>query len=164
MAMLRLLPIAPAELRLLARGVAPAWPGLTVLDGALPPDRVALRALQHLATGKPSHWCATFCMVAPAGRVIVGSCGFKDVPQRGRVEIGYGVAPVAQRQGHASAAVAELLRLATLSGEVVAVLAQVSADNPASTRVVQRLGFLPRGERLDLEGEMLVQWVRALAA
>jgi ribosomal-protein-alanine N-acetyltransferase len=161
--MLHLLPIAPAELRLLARGVAPAWPGHTVLDGALPPDRVAQRALQHLAIGKPPQWCATFCMVAPAGRLIVGSCGFKDVPRRGRVEIGYGVAPAAQRQGHAGAAVAELLRLAALSGEAVEVLAQVSADNPASIRVVQRLGFLPRGQRLDHAGEMLVQWVRRLA-
>ncbi len=161
--MLCLRPIAPPELRLLARGLAPTWPGHAVLDGALPPERVAQRALQHLAIGKPSSWCATFCMVAPARRLIVGSCGFKDVPRRGRVEIGYGVAPAAQRQGHASAAVAELLRLAALSGEAVEVLAQVSADNPASTRVVQRLGFLPRGQQMDHEGEMLVQWVRQLA-
>lgn len=96
--------------------------------------------------------------------LIVGSCGFKNEPVDGQVEIGYGMSPEARNQGYATAAVAELVALARSPGNVDAVLAQVNRTNIASTRVVQKLQFKPDGERLDHEGELLVQWIYRLAA
>ena len=161
--MVGLLPIAVDHLRLLALAQVPATLALRALAEAMPPPFVADRSLQQLGAGKPLAWCAPFYMVRNDDAAIVGSCGFKDTPKQGRVEIGYGVAPQARRQGMAVAAVAQLLALANASDEVREVLAQVSPTNVASTRVVQRLGFLPCGQQLDHEGEMLVQWVCRMA-
>ncbi len=161
--MLKLVPIPVGDLRLLALAQVPATLALRALAEAMPPPFVAERSLQQLGAGKPLVWCAPFYMVRTDDAAIVGSCGFKDMPKQGRVEIGYGVAPQARRQGMAGAAVAQLLALANASDEVREVLAQVSPANVASTRVVQRLGFLPCGQQLDHEGEMLVQWVCRMA-
>ena len=161
--MLKLVPIPVDDLRLLALAQVPATLALRALAEAMPPPFVAERSLQQLGAGKPLVWCAPFYMVRTDDAAIVGSCGFKDMPKQGRVEIGYGVAPQARRQGMAGAAVAQLLALANASDEVREVLAQVSPANVASTRVVQRLGFLPCGQQLDHEGELLVQWVCRMA-
>ncbi len=161
--MVDLVPIPVDDLRLLALAQVPATLALRALAEAMPPPFVADRSLQQLGAGKPLAWCAPFYMVRNDDAAIVGSCGFKDMPKQGRVEIGYGVAPQARRQGMAGAAVAQLLALANASDEVREVLAQVSPANVASTRVVQRLGFLPCGQQLDHEGEMLVQWVCRMA-
>jgi RimJ/RimL family protein N-acetyltransferase len=67
-------------------------------------------------------------------------------------------------QGHASAAVKALLAIALSSGRANEVLAQVSANNEASTRVVAKLGFTASGTRVDEHGETLVQWVATNAA
>ena len=160
---LELVPIPVDDLRLLALAQVPATLVFRTLAEAMPPPFVADRSLQQLGAGKPLAWCAPFYMVRNDDAAIVGSCGFKDTPKQGRVEIGYGVAPQARRQGMAVAAVAQLLALANASDEVREVLAQVSPTNVASTRVVQRLGFLPCGQQLDHEGEMLVQWVCRMA-
>ena len=161
--MLKLVPIPVGDLRLLALAQVPATLALRALAEAMPPPFVAERSLQQLGAGKSLAWCAPFYMVRTDDAAIVGSCGFKDMPKQGRVEIGYGVAPQARRQGMAGAAVAQLLALANASDEVREVLAQVSPANGASTRVVQRMGFLPCGQQLDHEGEMLVQWVCRMA-
>jgi [ribosomal protein S5]-alanine N-acetyltransferase len=125
---------------------------------ALPPSFVAKRALDLLAEGKPAFWCNTFLIVQNSTGRIVGSCGFKNEPLDGRVEIGYGVSPDCRRQGVATAAVKQLLDLATSSG-AREVLAEVVPDNLASTRVVQKLGFINNGTRVDEDNETVVQWV-----
>jgi RimJ/RimL family protein N-acetyltransferase len=157
--LLGLMQIAVGDLRLLALSQVPAWLLSSTLAEAMPPPFVADRSLQQLGAGKPQVWCAPFYMLRSSDALVVGSCGFKDMPTQGRVEIAYGVAPEARRQGMAGAAVAQLLRIAGASDAVFQVLAQVSPTNIASTRVVQRLGFLPCGQQLDHAGEMLVQWV-----
>ena len=92
-----------ADLQVLAAGGVPAAARHCAQRDALPPDFVAARSVAQLQQGKPAHWCATFYIVAPdllnaALPCIVGSCGFKDVPVDGRVEIGYGVSPARQRR------------------------------------------------------------------
>lgn len=127
------------------------------LPDALPPPFVAERALRHLRAGKPAEWCATFYMRDAEG-VIVGSCGFKDAPLAGEVEIGYAVAPAVRGTGVAAAGVQCLLALAAQAPEVDRVIANVAPDNVASTRLVQRLGFIATHEWVDPSGERLMRW------
>ena len=140
----------------LASGLAPAALGATV-PGALPPAFVAARALDQLAVGTPAEWCATFYIQNAQG-VIVGGCGFKGAPTEGEVEIGYAVAPAFREAGAGAAAVRRLLEIAARAPQVSHVVANVAPDNVASTRLVQRLGFVAKGEWIDWSGERLVRW------
>jgi ribosomal-protein-alanine N-acetyltransferase len=151
--------ISRADLQVLVdAGLPDSVAGRTV-DGALPPPFVAKRALDQLQSGKDEYWCSTFYIVRDADGFVVGSCGFKDIPVAGRVEIGYGMAPDCQNQGVATQAVRELLRLAFVTEEVSEVLAQINPTNGSSTRVVQKLGFVKGELKADESGELLVQWV-----
>ena len=93
----------------------------------------------------------------------VGACGFKTIPHNGRVEVGYGVAPIARGLGAATAALDILLAKAFATG-IVEVLAEVEQANVASTRVVQKLGFQRVGERIDEDNEHLIQWLKRAEA
>lgn len=88
---------------------------------------------------------------------IVGSGGFKSVPQHGKVEIGYGVAPSCQGRGYATAGVRLLVWEAYESGLVDEVFAEVHVDNTASRRVLEKLGFSYDGTKESNEG-ILTLW------
>ena len=77
----------------------------------------------------------------------------------GRVEVGYGVSPVGQGRGAATAALKLLLHKAFEAG-ATEVLAEINPTNHASTRVVQKSGFVQVGERADNENEHVIQWVK----
>lgn len=147
-----------AELRALAASRIPEQYAARIAAGALPPAFVAQRALDALAAGKSAHWCATFLMLRAADRMVVGACGFKDIPAHGQVEIGYGVAPACRGQGIATAAVGALVRTAFADAQVAWVLAQIDPGNTASARVVAKLGFDAGASVTDTDGETLVQW------
>ncbi len=128
---------------------------------AMPPAFVAIRSLELAAAGHALPWSTTFLIVNDASARIVGGCGFKTVPKAGRVEVGYGVAPAARGQGAATAALHALSRKALDAG-ATELLAEVVPANGASTRVVQKAGFERAGDRVDADGEYVVQWVRRL--
>lgn len=128
---------------------------------AMPPAFVAVRSLELAAAGHALPWSTTFLIVNDANGRIVGGCGFKTVPKEGRVEVGYGVAPAARGQGAATAALHVLLHKAFEAG-ATELLAEVAPANGASTRVVQKAGFERAGDRVDGDGEFLVQWVRRI--
>ena len=152
-------PISRADLAVLADSGVPAELASRIADGALPPAFVATRALNHLESGKAAAWCGAFYIVRPGDHVVVGTCGFKDIPRDGTIEIGYGVSPTCRNQGFGTGAVRELCRLAFAGDEVHTVLARVSPANVSSSRVVEKLRF-QRGEmNRDEEGELLVQWM-----
>jgi ribosomal-protein-alanine N-acetyltransferase len=155
-----LYPLSPADLRALAAGAVPASLPGNVADGALPPPFVAERSLRQLDEGKDAAWCSTFLILRDADSTVVGACGFKDEPADGCVEIGYGVAEECRKQGIATAAVSELVRIAFDHVAVRGVLAQINPDNVSSTRVVQALGFEADDTVVDDDGEPLVQWFR----
>ena len=127
-------------------------------QGALPPDFVAARALDLLAEGHARIWCCSYLIVRDQDQRIVGSCGFKNAPKSGRVEIGYGVSSAAQGQGAATAAVHLLLKAAFEAG-AQEVLAEILPENFASRRVVQKAGFTETGSRYDEDNEYVIQWV-----
>ena len=100
-------------------------------------------AIQHADSGGAAVMPAVWLVVrSPDGRV-VGDMGTHGPPDsEGCVEIGYSLAPSARGQGIGSAAVAALIeRLATVPG-IRAVTAITGADNLASRRLLERLGFL----------------------
>lgn len=77
--------------------------------------------------------------------LVVGGVGFHGAPdEKGRAEIGYGIAGSFRGRGVASAAVAHLLALPVLPG-VTALVAHTDPDNPASQRVLERNGFVRDG-------------------
>ena len=76
------------------------------------------------------------------GGLIVGGCGLNE--EDGRVELGYWVAPEHWGRGYATEAVRGLLSLARLAGHR-RITARHALDNPASGRVLRKLGFRPTG-------------------
>jgi ribosomal-protein-alanine N-acetyltransferase len=148
-----------ADLRTLAAGRLPRRFTDHAAPGALPPAFVAQRALAHIEAGKSAAWCATFVALRISDQMVVGACGFKDAPQDGQVEIGYGVAPDWRGQGIATDAVRELARIAFASASVERVLAQIAPGNTASLRVAAKLGFEAGATVSDADGEQVQQWV-----
>ncbi|MFZ6746288.1 GNAT family N-acetyltransferase [Undibacterium sp. JH2W] len=152
-----LLRIPLEHLQALANATLPATPSYTQASDAFPPTFVAMRALEQMAAGASAYWCSTFYIVATEQKHIVGGCGFKHAPRNGVVEIGYGISPECRRHGAAGAAVQAMLQLA-FDGGATQVLAEVNPANLASTRVVQKLGFIDTGSYVDETEEVLVRW------
>jgi len=136
--------------------------GVDVLDGSLPPARVAAHALAQLDTGTAAHWCAPFLIVS--GNAVLGTCRFRAAPADGSVEIGYEVAASQRGRGVATQAVMRLLELATASGVVTEVVAHIVPENAASSKVVSRLGFSKRDLRVDHDGETVAVWSFPIAS
>lgn len=88
-------------------------------------------------------------------RIIIGTGGFKGRPdQAGMVDLGYGIAPAYQGRGYATEAGAALVAWAFAQPGVRRVFADCLATNPASARVLAKLGLrqLPaRGKYLNWE-------------
>jgi RimJ/RimL family protein N-acetyltransferase len=154
-----LLQLSKSELEALAASRIPEGLEGRAEPDSMPPAFVASRSLAFAAGGHPAPWSTTFLIVNNEDSRIVGGCGFKTVPMNGRVEVGYGVSPAAQGKGAATAALKLLLRRAFEAG-ATEVLAEVAPTNHASTRVVQKAGFVQVGDRVDNENETVIQWVR----
>lgn len=156
--------ISRAQLEQLAVSAIPNVIQLTIADGALPPAFVAQRALGYLEQGKSEFWCGTFFVIRKSDRCIVGGCGFRSEPLNGVVEIGYAIAASCQGQGLASAAIRLLVDLAFETGEIAQVLAQINPNNLASSRVVEKLGFVAGDTIRDEDNELAVQWWHGIAS
>jgi ribosomal-protein-alanine N-acetyltransferase len=79
--------------------------------------------------------------------VVVGDCGWFGPPDEdGEVEVGYGLAPSARRQGVGAASVALLLAWVASRG-ARSVRAEVLPGNAPSFALLARLGFTDVGER-----------------
>lgn len=85
---------------------------------------------------------ATLQVVERATGLVVGAIGCHGAPAEGSVEIGYGLAPEAQRRGLATEAVAALVAFLEAQPEVDEVRAGTDAGNVASQRVLERCGFV----------------------
>lgn len=159
---IRLMPMAPKELRRLAAS-QPVDRFASAPEGALPPPHVVVRALSQLDAGVPATWCLPFLIVDKRSGDILGGCRFKGAPVNGSVEIGYGVARSARGRGIATSAVEALLRVAVASGIVQEVVAHILPGNIPSSRVVSRLGFARGRPVVDTDGETVVRWAYSVA-
>ncbi len=147
------------ELEGLSASGAVAGRFAAIAEGALPPARIATRALALLRNGHAKPWCNIYFIVQEVDRQVVGGCGFKGAPVNRRVEIGYGMSPAYRNRGIVTFAVRQLLTLAFASGHVDEVLAQINPQNAASARIAAKLGFISIGAQVDEEDDLLLQWV-----
>lgn len=109
----------------------------------------ARRSRQVAQEPADADW-VTRLLVAPSGEV-VGRAGFHGAPQDGTVEVGYEVAPEAQRRGHARAALRILLDVARREPDVHTVRATIRPDNVASRSLAEAHGLVITGEQWDEE-------------
>lgn len=94
-------------------------------------------------------WSTNVVVDADDGRA-VGHAGFHGPPdERRSVEVGYSVVPELRRRGYARATMAELLRRADASPDVVTVRASISPDNVGSLATIAGFGFERVGEQWD---------------
>jgi RimJ/RimL family protein N-acetyltransferase len=128
-------------------------------DGPIEPPMV-LRWLRRQVAARTD---AGVWLMVEAGEV-VGLCSHKTPPgSQGTVEIGYGVARTRRRRGHATAAVAELVRMASADARVNALTAETAAANLESQGALIRNGFLRVDERADPGDGLMLLWRRPLA-
>jgi RimJ/RimL family protein N-acetyltransferase len=157
----RLEPIGAARARALLAGRPE--PGLAwEADFPLAPLLTILRRVTDEPDG-PVKFGPFFAyvIVRRADGLAVGDAGFHGPPGAdGEVEVGYALVPRARGAGLATESVALLVGWALAQPGVGAVSARVEPGNPASVRVLERLGFVADGRR----GEHLRYVWRGLVA
>ena len=134
--------------------------GLAIAAGALPPDFIFARAEAALARGEPVFWSSPRLFVLDEIATIVGTGGYKGLPADGQVEIGYNVAPSWQGRGHATSAIALLVRDALREPGLGRVLAETSVANIGSRRALEKAGFTHAGQRKTEDDGVLDRWLR----
>lgn len=107
---------------------------------------------------KQAHCNGAWMIVAK--QQVVGLCSFKAPPVEGRVELGYGISPGHRGQGHATAAMAEVIEASRRARSLRTLAAEVATTNVASTRVLQKNGFALVGHRQDSEDGLVEVWER----
>lgn len=76
---------------------------------------------------------------------VVGDLGFKGPPEKGIIELGYGMEPEYEGQGYMTEAAEAIIQWAFTQKGVTAVEAETEPENGASQRVLEKLGFQPNG-------------------
>lgn len=155
---IELLDLTPSDLERLLAGEKRVG-RYSIADGALPPDFILQAALGVAQDEAVLPWLAPRLFVSPEQDLVVGSGGFKGQPADGAVEIGYGVAPSARRQGFATSATRQLVRLAFETRDVRRVCAETAVDNVSSRRVVEKAGFSHTGRRDTVDDGLVDCWV-----
>lgn len=89
-------------------------------------------------------WITYWLMKLKENQFGIGMLGFKGVPDyRGQIEIGYGIDPAYQNQGYTSEAAARIIRWAFEDPRCQRIIAPgTSKYNPASNRILEKLGFM----------------------
>jgi [ribosomal protein S5]-alanine N-acetyltransferase len=118
-----------------------------------------LRLGQLIGEPDCAPWLVQAIVVADgeAAGTVVGHAGFHGPPDpRGMVEVGYRIVPEHRRQGHARAALGELLAYARTHGARIA-RASISPDNAPSLALAASYGFAQIAEEVDeVDGSELV--------
>lgn len=83
----------------------------------------------------------TYLGVDPDTRQVVGTCGFRDAPRAGRVEIAFWTFPPFEGRGWATAMTRELLALAHERREIQTVLAHTLPERDPATSVLRANGL-----------------------
>jgi [ribosomal protein S5]-alanine N-acetyltransferase len=91
-------------------------------------------------------------------RGAVGGGAFKGPPQRGRVEIAYFTLSAEQSRGFAGHTARLLVALARQADPTLIVSAETLPEPNASTRILERLGFVRTGVALDPDAGQVWHW------
>ena len=104
---------------------------------------------EHIETYLAGHTRGTWhpFLLLDDNQTIAGRANLKDIDQRsGCAEVGYRIALNATGKGLATLAIGHLIQSAQNQWGLSKLKAQVSADNPASARVLEKRGFVKTGE------------------
>jgi RimJ/RimL family protein N-acetyltransferase len=137
-----------AELARRLGGIVPdGWPG-PEMTGYMPAYTGELAEQPERST-----WVRL--ALRTADRALIGDMGFHGPPDgQGTVELGYSIAPAYRRQGYATEGARGLVAWAFAQPRVRRVFADCLATNPASARVLAKLGLRPippQGQYLNWE-------------
>lgn len=132
--------------RLLGAAVPDNWPPETLAD--------ALSLFLGWLEAAPERvgWFGWYVLTEGAEPTLVASTGFKGPPQAGTAEIGYCVLPQFQCRGFATEMVAGLVAWATAQPGVDRIVAETEWANPASVRVLTKVGFVRTGTASEPDG------------
>jgi ribosomal-protein-alanine N-acetyltransferase len=105
-------------------------------------------------------WTFGFAVIDRASGSVIGSAGFKGAPREGMVEVAYGLVPSFEGKGCATEALRQLIGFAVQDGRVKLLRAHTLPARNASTRVLQKNGFLHQGEVIDPDDGPVWRWER----
>jgi RimJ/RimL family protein N-acetyltransferase len=95
------------------------------------------------------------------GKKLIGLCSFAGPPSEDAVvEIAYGIAPDYEGRGYATAAARALIEYAKGTGQVCSLRAYTLPQENASTRVLQKCGFIFVGEAMNSQDGKVWRWER----
>ncbi len=117
----------------LGHDVAPGW---ATFRAALRPTRDAM------ASKPPDFAWGTRFFVTDDPTELVGWGGFKGAPADGVVEVGYEIAETHWGRGYATAVTELMVAEAFAAPDVTSVIAHTLAEPNASTRVLEKAGFV----------------------
>lgn len=117
--------------------------------GKLPEDLA--QAYREMLDGALAHpeerlWYLPWQMILKDTGERIGDLGFKGAPQKGRVEIGYGIEESFEGRGYTTEGVKAMCQWAFSQKDVYIVEAETEPDNKASQRVLEKAGFVPLDE------------------
>ena len=139
--------------------------GLPAADGLqefLMSDEVSPAWLAQLRKSRATDtWVHGFAIIHREDRLVVGNVGFKGPPDNdGVVEIAYGIVPAFQGRGYATEAAEVGTAFAFADGRVRLVRAHTLPTVNASTRVLEKCGFMRIGQVEDPEDGPVWRWER----
>lgn len=119
------------------------------------------RSLETAST--PDPWRYGFAIFHTAHNLVIGLCGFAGPPDpSGSVEIGYSIVPTYQGKGYATEVANGLVAFAATNDAVRQVCAHTLPETNASTRVLEKCGFVKTGETTDPEDKRVWLWEKVM--
>jgi [ribosomal protein S5]-alanine N-acetyltransferase len=92
------------------------------------------------------------------GEIIVGSCGFKNIPVDGKVEIAYWTFKEFEHRGIATSSCAHLVNISLSANPSLIITARTSSVNNTSSRILRKNGFSHTGMVYDDECGDIYEW------
>jgi ribosomal-protein-alanine N-acetyltransferase len=120
--------------RILGAAIPEGWPD-EALVGILPRD------CERLAQEPEPTGFGIWVVIRTEPGIVVGSSGFHGPPDRGEIELGYGIHPDHRNAGYATEAAIALAGWALGHEGVTHVIAECDEDNAASIRVLEKAGL-----------------------
>ena len=107
----------------------------------LPDLDAARRTLERASEAQLRHGVSLWAVVEKHSEEIVGACGFHLVSDWPVLELAYHLKPAYWQRGFATEAARACVHYAVNTLHAVKITAAVEAGNPASRRVLEKLGF-----------------------
>jgi RimJ/RimL family protein N-acetyltransferase len=162
---LDLVPYTPADLLALVKGAAefrssfgfPAADGLR--DFLLGPEVSAGYLDMLRSSTEADTWKHGFALLDRSKGLVVGNTAFVGPPNNaGEVEIAYGVVPSFEGRGYATQAAKALTVVALADERVKAVVAHTLPERNASTRILEKIGYVFTGKIEHPEDGLIWRW------